>query len=151
MTAGSRPSASADTHILPTGTVTFLFSDIEGSTKRWEQQRAAMPEALQRHDELLRTAVEAHGGYVFKTVGDAFCAAFARVSDAVAACVDAQDARSRQPVNEKAQRRNTARRFRSIQHLHGRGQRSKPCVSEMGGHTTKYRINAKTSFLLEKK
>jgi predicted ATPase/class 3 adenylate cyclase len=92
MTARSRPSASAEARVLPTGTVTFLFSDIEGSTKRWEQKRAAMPEALQRHDELLRTTVEAHGGYVFKTLGDAFCAAFARVSDAVAACVDAQRA-----------------------------------------------------------
>ncbi len=92
MTASSQPSASAGSRVLPTGTVTFLFSDIEGSTKRWEQQRAAMPEALQRHDELLRTTMEAHAGYVFKTIGDAFCAAFARVSDAVAACLDAQRA-----------------------------------------------------------
>jgi predicted ATPase/class 3 adenylate cyclase len=92
MAASSKPSASADSRVLPTGTVTFLFSDIEGSTKRWEQQRAAMPEALLRHEEFLRTAMEAHSGYVFKTIGDAFCAAFERVSDAVAACVDAQRA-----------------------------------------------------------
>jgi len=77
---------------LPSGTVTLLFTDIEGSTQHWEQQRAAMPEALRRHDELLRTAIEAHGGYVFKTVGDAFCAAFSRASDATGAAADAQRA-----------------------------------------------------------
>ncbi|MGB8907433.1 MAG: adenylate/guanylate cyclase domain-containing protein, partial [Candidatus Cybelea sp.] len=75
---------------LPSGTVTLLFTDIEGSTQHWEAQRAAMPEALRRHDELLRTAIEAHGGHVFKTVGDQFCAAFARASDAIAAATDAQ-------------------------------------------------------------
>ena len=94
MTAGSKPSASADAHVQPTGTVTFLFSDIEGSTRRWEVRREAMGAALKRHDEHLRTAIESHSGHVFKTVGDAFCAAFARVSDAVAACIDAQRALS---------------------------------------------------------
>jgi predicted ATPase/class 3 adenylate cyclase len=74
----------------PTGTVTLLFTDIEGSTQHWEQQRAAMPDALRRHDELLRAAIEAHSGYIFKTVGDAFCAAFSRASCAVAAAADAQ-------------------------------------------------------------
>ena len=64
---------------LPSGTVTLLFTDIEGSTQHWEQQRAAMPEALRRHDELLRAAIEARNGYVLKTVGDAFCATFSRV------------------------------------------------------------------------
>ncbi len=59
---------------LPTGTVTFLFTDIEGSTTRWEHQREAMQRALARHDAILRTAIEAHGGHVFKTVGDAFYA-----------------------------------------------------------------------------
>jgi len=62
---------------LPTGTVTFLFTDIEGSTARWDRHPDAMRAALVRHDALLRTAVEAHAGHVFKTVGDAFCAAFA--------------------------------------------------------------------------
>ncbi len=75
---------------LPSGTVTLLFTDIEGSTQHWEEQRAAMPEALRRHDELLRSAIEAHGGHVFKTWGDAFCAAFARPSEAVAAAAEAQ-------------------------------------------------------------
>jgi predicted ATPase/class 3 adenylate cyclase len=77
---------------LPSGTVTLLFTDIEGSTQHWEEQRAAMPEALRRHDELLRTAIEAHSGHVFKTMGDAFCAAFSRAPDAVAAAADAQRA-----------------------------------------------------------
>ncbi len=74
----------------PTGTVTFLFSDIEGSTKHWEAQPAAMPAALKRHDELMRSAIESHGGHIFKTVGDAFCAAFSQPLDALAAAADAQ-------------------------------------------------------------
>ena len=77
---------------LPTGTVTLLFSDIEGSTQHWQRQREAMAVALRRHDDLVRTAIEGHGGYVFKTVGDAFCAAFWRAPDAIAAALDAQRA-----------------------------------------------------------
>jgi len=60
---------------LPSGTVTLLFTDIEGTTQHWEEQRAAMPDALRRHDELLRIAVQAHGGYVFKTRQAHGCAA----------------------------------------------------------------------------
>ncbi len=75
---------------IPTGTVTLLFTDIEGSTRRWEERRDAMAPALRRHDELLRAAIERHGGHVFKTVGDACCAAFWRATDAVAAAIDAQ-------------------------------------------------------------
>ncbi len=75
---------------LPTGTVTFLFSDIEGSTQRWEQHREAMEAAVKRHDELLRAAAVKYRGWVFKTVGDAFCVAFARPQDAIAAAIDAQ-------------------------------------------------------------
>src|SRR5215207_8382269 len=74
----------------PTGTVTFLFTDIEGSTKLWEQNAAAMQSALARHDEILRDATEQHGGYVFKTVGDAFCCAFPKAPDALEAALDAQ-------------------------------------------------------------
>ena len=70
---------------LPSGTVTFLFTDIEGSTKRWEEHAHQMSAALSRHDDLLRTTIEANGGYVFKTVGDAFCAAFSAPPDALAA------------------------------------------------------------------
>jgi predicted ATPase/class 3 adenylate cyclase len=74
----------------PTGTVTFLFTDIEGSTKLWEDNAPAMQAALARHDELLRRAIEEHGGYVFKTVGDAFCCAFPTAPDALEAALDAQ-------------------------------------------------------------
>src|SRR5579883_958814 len=74
------------------GTVTFLFSDIEGSTARWERDTAAMSRALRRHDELMREAIEAHNGVVFKVVGDAFYAAFERAPDALAAAVRAQRA-----------------------------------------------------------
>src|SRR5215217_9239151 len=74
----------------PSGTVTLLFTDIEGSTKRWEHLPAAMSTALLTHDLLLRAAIEEHGGFVFKTVGDAFCAAFADPADALAAAVEAQ-------------------------------------------------------------
>ena len=76
----------------PSGTVTFLFSDIEGSTKRWERDREAMRDAVRRHDTLMQTAIAQHDGYVFKTIGDAFCAAFARPEDAVAAILDAHRA-----------------------------------------------------------
>ena len=73
----------------PTGTVTFLFTDIEGSTKLWERHPEAMQTALARHDEILRDAVEQHGGYIFKTVGDAFCCAFRNAPYALEAALDA--------------------------------------------------------------
>lgn len=79
-------------HNLPTGTVTFLFTDIEGSTKLWGQYPEAMKVSLARHDAILRSAIEAQGGYVFKTVGDAFCAAFEIAPDALSAALDAQRA-----------------------------------------------------------
>jgi predicted ATPase/class 3 adenylate cyclase len=75
---------------LPTGTVTLLFTDIEGSTRLWEQHPEAMGIALERHDALMRSSIEGTGGYVFKTVGDAFCAAFASAKEAVIAAGDAQ-------------------------------------------------------------
>jgi predicted ATPase/class 3 adenylate cyclase len=75
---------------LPSGTVTFLFTDIEGSTTRWEHQPEAMQRALARHDALIRAAVRDQGGHVVKTMGDAFHAAFSRAADAVAAALDAQ-------------------------------------------------------------
>jgi TolB-like protein/Tfp pilus assembly protein PilF len=77
---------------LPTGTVTLLFTDIEGSTRLWETQQVAMRAALARHDELLRYSIGSRGGHVFKTVGDAFCAAFHTASDALAAALEAQRA-----------------------------------------------------------
>jgi predicted ATPase len=72
--------------------VTFLFTDIEGSTRLWEEHPEAMRRALAHHDELLRSAIEGHGGYVFQTAGDGMAAAFQRSADAVTAAVDAQGA-----------------------------------------------------------
>ena len=77
---------------LPTGTITFLFTDIEGSTKWWDDFPDAMPPVLARHDALLQTAIENAGGTVFKTIGDAFCAAFANAPDALQAAFAAQTA-----------------------------------------------------------
>jgi predicted ATPase/class 3 adenylate cyclase len=77
---------------LPTGTVTFLFTDIEGSTALWERDRAAMANAVQRHLALLNSAIAAHGGVHFKTVGDAVQAAFASAPAAIAASLAAQSA-----------------------------------------------------------
>src|SRR5262249_52364166 len=74
---------------LPGGTVTFLFTDIEGSTRLWERCPDAMRLTLARHDMILRQVIGKHHGYVFKTVGDAFCAAFPNASDAVNAALDA--------------------------------------------------------------
>ncbi len=75
---------------LPTGTVTFLFTDIEGSTKLWEKSPRAMQVALFRHDALLWEAIEGHGGFVFKTVGDAFCAVFPTALSALESALAAQ-------------------------------------------------------------
>jgi predicted ATPase len=75
---------------LPTGTVTFLFTDLEGSTRLLQAHPGAYREAVARHHALLRGAVEAHGGVVFETVGDAVYAAFARPTDAVAAALAGQ-------------------------------------------------------------
>jgi class 3 adenylate cyclase len=74
----------------PTGTLTFLFTDIEGSTRLWEQDSSAMQLALARHDEILSSAIESNGGHVFKTVGDAFCCAFPTAPDALEAALEIQ-------------------------------------------------------------
>jgi predicted ATPase/class 3 adenylate cyclase/tetratricopeptide (TPR) repeat protein len=78
--------------ILPTGTVTFLFTDIEGSTRLWEQHPQAMEGALARHDQILRQAIAAHAGVVYKVIGDAFQAAFPTAPAACAAALAAQRA-----------------------------------------------------------
>jgi predicted ATPase/class 3 adenylate cyclase len=75
---------------LPSGTVTFLFTDVEGSTRLWEEHPEAMRSALARHDEILRGAVAAHRGSVVKTTGDGLHAAFVTASDATTAAIDAQ-------------------------------------------------------------
>lgn len=76
----------------PTGTVTFMFTDLEGSTALWEQNPKAMNEALAWHDHVLRRAIEAHGGYVFATAGDGLAAAFSDPMQGAAAAVEVQQA-----------------------------------------------------------
>lgn len=75
----------------PSGVVTFLFTDIEGSTALWDRHPSAMRLALERHDELLRSSVETHGGGVFATMGDGFGAVFTRPADAASAALGAQE------------------------------------------------------------
>ncbi len=75
---------------IPTGTVTFLFSDIEGSTKLAQQHPDAWPSAQARHHVVLNEAIATHHGHVFQMIGDAFCAAFATATDALAAALAAQ-------------------------------------------------------------
>ena len=74
----------------PSGVVTFLFTDIEGSTRRWETDADAMRVALAAHDKALRSAIEAHDGFVFSHSGDGMAAAFASPMSAVEAAIDAQ-------------------------------------------------------------
>lgn len=75
---------------IPTGTVTFGFSDVENSTLLWSTNRHEMAAAMARHDELVRQQVDTHGGYVFATGGDSFGVAFHRAGDAAAWARDLQ-------------------------------------------------------------
>ena len=84
----------------PTGTVTFLFTDIEGSTKLWEHYPESMKPALARHDAILRATVEMHHGYIVKMRGDGIHAAFARADDALAASLAMQRSLSAEPWGE---------------------------------------------------
>src|SRR5438477_6749169 len=77
---------------LPSGTVTFLFSDIEGSTQLAQQHPATWEATCQRHRVILRAACETQRGYVFQVVGDAFCVAFPTAPDALHAALAAQHA-----------------------------------------------------------
>ena len=94
----SMPTMS--TNVLPTGTITFLFTDIEGSTNCGKTMPDAMRPALARHEVLLRNAIEASGGTVFKMMGDAFCAAFANAPSALQAAMNAQAALLAEPWPE---------------------------------------------------
>ena len=82
---------------LPSGTVTFLFTDLEGSTRLWETHPELMATALARHDTILRAAIDAHEGQVVKTTGDGFHAVFRRADDAIGAAIDAQRATVTEP------------------------------------------------------
>ena len=81
----------------PSGTVTFLFTDIEGSTRLWDERPDLMRPALLRHDAIIRGVVGDHGGHIFATGGDGFAVAFQRSSDAVLAALDAQRALQTEP------------------------------------------------------
>ena len=86
LSTASDPTAAA----MPSGTVTFLFTDIEGSTQRWESDPVAMRQALAEHDAVLRSVIAVHAGALFKHTGDGVCAAFTSVADAIAAAIEAQ-------------------------------------------------------------
>src|SRR6476660_4627803 len=83
-------AVSAPAVAAPSGVVTFLFTDVEGSTRRWETNADEIRKALAAHDEVLRFAIEAHGGFMFKHTGDGVCAAFSSPRSAVDAAVAAQ-------------------------------------------------------------
>src|SRR5579871_1242269 len=87
---------------LPSGTVTFLFTDIEGSTRLWEQYPDVMRSALARHDAVLRQTIEQHNGHIVKGTGDGLHAVFARASDGLAACLAAQLAFQQEEPKEPA-------------------------------------------------
>ena len=81
---------------IPTGRVTFLFTDIEASTRRWESDGNAMKAAVALHDEIMSGVMARHAGYIFKTVGDAFCVAFSAALDGLDAAADAQQLLTRE-------------------------------------------------------
>ena len=87
-----QPLPESTVQSLPSGTITFLFTDVEGSTRLWQEDPLQMKQALAAHHARLQRAFESHGGYVFQIVGDAFHAAFSTAPAAVAAALDAQRA-----------------------------------------------------------
>jgi predicted ATPase/DNA-binding SARP family transcriptional activator len=88
---------SSAAHDLPSGTVTFLFTDIESSTRLWDEHPEAMQDALARHDALVCDAIESHRGHVVKSMGDGVVAVFCNAGDALGASVVAQRALSKEP------------------------------------------------------
>src|SRR5438034_718781 len=82
---------------LPTGTVTFLFTDLQGSTRLLQHLGDRYPAVLAEHHRLLRAAFQQHAGHEFASEGDAFCVAFPRAGDAVAAALNAQRALAQHP------------------------------------------------------
>ncbi len=74
----------------PSGTVTFFFTDVEGSTRRWEEHPDTMKDAMARHDAIVRVAIESRGGVVFTTAGDEFCSAFSSPTAALTSAVEIQ-------------------------------------------------------------
>lgn len=77
-------------NLKPSGTVAFLFTDIEGSTVLAQRHLDKLPALLTRHREILQRSIESHQGYIFQVVGDSFSAAFHSASDALGAALGAQ-------------------------------------------------------------
>src|SRR6476661_612682 len=86
--------------VVPTGTVTFFFTDIECSTRLAQSHPAEWESARQRHHAILRYAIESHRGFVFQVVGDAFCAAFTTAGDGVQAALSVQRGLLAEPWGE---------------------------------------------------
>jgi class 3 adenylate cyclase len=107
----------------PSGTVTFLFSDIEESTQRWDRDRAAMQEALRVHDRHMRAAIASHDGYVFKTIGDAFCAEFTTPESATCAALAAQRALETTDFSAGSDHRSVAITLTGLANLRARQSR----------------------------
>jgi class 3 adenylate cyclase len=80
----------------PTGTVTFFFTDVAGSTRLWDSDRQGMATSLATHDRILKGAIADHGGYIFSTAGDSFGASFPTAAAALDAAVQAQLALDRE-------------------------------------------------------
>ena len=89
----------------PTGTPTFLFTDIQGSTAMWERDARRMQLTLARHDEILKGVVEERGGHVFKMVGDACYAAFSSAPEGLEATLEAQRALFKEPWDDRMRMR----------------------------------------------
>ena len=108
--------------IPPSGTVTFLFTDIEGSTKLSQQYPEAMPRLMAQHNEILTQSIQAHEGYVYEIAGDSFCGAFSSSIDAIHAALDAQ------------------------QRLHHEAWTPAPIKVRMGMHTGTVKLNEKNMY-----
>ncbi len=90
------------TTVQPSGTVTFLFTDIEGSTRLAQEHPQEMPDLLARHNAILTQSIETHHGFVLRIVGDSFSAAFHTASDALSAALEAQRALQNEPWSPAA-------------------------------------------------
>lgn len=95
---GSKPPSDAGALVdFPSGTVTFVFTDLEGSTRLWQEHPDTMGAALAGHDAMLREAVESNRGQIVKTTGDGMLAVFALARDAIDAAIASQAALGSQP------------------------------------------------------
>jgi class 3 adenylate cyclase/tetratricopeptide (TPR) repeat protein len=133
--------------------ITFAFTDIEGSTARWERDRVAMQDAVRRHDRILQASIDDQGGHVFKTIGDAFCSAFAKPQNAISAMLAAQRALSNEDFSAVG-----GLRVRMAIHTgdaeHRAGDYFGPALNKVArvlaiGHGNQVLITAETAALVE--